>query len=96
MFAARWYHLSPSDSSTPRADWIDDSFTQPFVRERAEATLHAILRRGRSLYVSSLLAFQVPFFPQLMALLRDRFVLERVPMTSGVAVFRVHEASGAS
>jgi hypothetical protein len=91
LFAVRWFGLAPVDPSMPRADWIDETLVDPFDRARAEAAIHAQLATRRPVYVSSLLAFQVPFFGQLMTLLRDRFLLEPVATSARVELYRIRE-----
>jgi hypothetical protein len=91
LFAVRWLGLKPVDPAAPHAAWIDDALTGPFAGAQAEAAVHRLLAAGHPVYVSSLLAFQVPFYRELMDVLRARFVLERVATSARAELYRVRE-----
>ena len=90
QFGIRWFRIASLDPAMP-VTWVDASLVAPFSEETAEATIHALLRGGRPVYVSTLLAFQVPFFTRLMQMLQARFSIERLPMTSPAQLYRITE-----
>jgi hypothetical protein len=96
QFGVRWFKIASLDPAMPAPTWVDDRLVAPFSEESAEATIHALLRSGRPVYVSSLLSYQLPFFARLMRLLQTRFALERVPMTSPAQLYRITETPRSS
>ena len=70
--------LRPIDPETPKADWIEEGLASEFTPGRAEATLHRLLASGRPVYLSSLLAWQVPFFAPLLDVVRARFTVRAI------------------
>jgi hypothetical protein len=92
MLAVRSLDLTSIDPPASPPSWIDETFTSRYEGAQAEAAIHALVATGRPVYVTSLLAYQVPFFGQLMNLLRRGFRLQPVPLSAApVEVYRIRE-----
>jgi hypothetical protein len=76
--AALLNRISPEVRPAVPPQWI-----QPVLRsDNAVASVGALLDAGRPVYISTLRAFKVKGYPQLVALLRTHFELELVARTS--------------
>jgi 4-amino-4-deoxy-L-arabinose transferase-like glycosyltransferase len=71
--------------------WMVDVFGE-WNEAQTEAALRALLADGRPVYLSRLLAFQVPFLGNLQQLLTTRFALEDVHGVGPWPLFRVRPA----
>src|SRR5207244_3446737 len=60
QLATRLLHLAPLGPAAGGAAWIDMALAGPFDPATAEAIVRRLLRAGRPVYVSSLLAYHVP------------------------------------
>jgi hypothetical protein len=78
QLAVRAFHLTPLTPAPAGAPWIDIGLAGPFNAANAEGTVRRLLASGRPVYLSTLLAYQVPFLPQLLKVLSARFTLEPV------------------
>lgn len=86
--------IGPFGATADDGAWMREPLGLPFDPVRAAAVVHAVLGEGRPLYVSNLLAFQVPFLDQLTRTLAARFWLE--PLHGGRwSLVRVRERTPA-
>ena len=91
QLATRLLHLAPLGPAAGGAAWIDMALAGPFDPATAEATVRRLLRAGRPVYVSSLLAYQVPFLSRLFSTLEGRFLVEPVPVPGPWGLLSVRE-----
>jgi hypothetical protein len=87
--AVRWLRLTPAVPDPERRRRIDQTFAHPYDAAAAGHALDALVASGRPVYVSTLLAFQVPFMADVLRLAAARFAVERVATIAGTELLRL-------
>ena len=88
--------LRPYAESGENGSWIRDIVHAPFDARSAEAGITALLREGRPVYFSTLLAFQVSFWTDLTRFLTSRFIIEPVARIGRWQLLRIRDRKPSS
>ena len=82
-------HRLPSYGNVPDGEWMLDAISAPLKPAIVRARVRTLLEAGRPVYVSSVRAFDVPFFSQLLTALRAEFLVREHDPGGRWGVFQV-------